>query len=305
MNIKTVYFNATDKVELRGILYKSNKKTEKILISIHGMATNFLKEREEAIAEEVNKINIDYLTFNNRGHDLCNYIRKEIDGKKVKQICGTSYEDVLESSNDICGAIDWALDLGYEEIYLMGHSLGATKVVYSYNKLKNENSVRLNNIKAVLLLSLIDIPTAIKVYLRDNFPAVITYAKNMKKENMENELMPENSFIHPISVKTFLRYAIDNNDIDFARYSDEDYDFKELNNIDVPLFMRWGNDKEMILQNAQDLCNVLSNRIKNRNLDINYIDKANHSYTGKESILSEQIKLFLEKLEVIKSKNIK
>ena len=84
----------------------------------------------------------------------------------------------------------------------MGHSLGSTKIVYTYNKLKEENNIEeLNKIKGIILLSLVDIPKAVQIYLRDNFPAMLTYAKNMKKEKMEKELMPEGSFIHPISIK--------------------------------------------------------------------------------------------------------
>ena len=85
MNIKMVHFKATDNVKLSGFIYKSNKKTKKILISVHGMATNCLKHRDEVIAEKLTK-NIDMLAFNNRGHDLTSYIKKEKDGKKQKML---------------------------------------------------------------------------------------------------------------------------------------------------------------------------------------------------------------------------
>lgn len=192
------------------------------------------------------------------------------------------------------GAINYCLQRGYQDIYIMGHSLGSTKTIYAYNKLLEENKKDiLKHIKAIILLSLVDIPMAIKVYLKDNFRRWITFAKNMKKEGMENELMPENSFIYPISVKTFLRYAIDNNDIDFARFSDKNYDFDKLNNIDIPLFMRWGNKNELIIQDANELCENLKQKIHNNKLDINFIDGANHSYEGKEDLLSKEIKNFL------------
>ena len=60
--------------------------------------------------------------------------------------------------------------------------------------------------------------------------------------------------------------------------------------------MRWGNINELILQDAQKLCEFLKGKIKNNNLDINYIDGANHSYKGKEEELGEEIKNFLGKL---------
>ena len=295
MNLETIFFKATDGVDLKGIIYKSQSKTQKILISTHGMATNCIKERDKKVAEKVNELNIDFLAFNNRGHDLTNYIKKE--NKEKKELAGTSYEEISECYEDILGAINYAMQNNYSEIYLMGHSLGCTKTIYTYNKLLEENQVKiLNKIKGIILLSLVDIPLAVQVYLRDNFASIVTYAKNMKKEGMENVLMPTESFIHPISVKTFLRYAIDNKDIDFARFSDENYNYEKLNNIKVPLFMRWGNDGELIIQKADELCDMLKNKIQNKNLDIGFIDGANHSYDGKEEVLANEIKRFIEKI---------
>ena len=247
MNIETTFFKATDGVDLKGVMYKNQSKTNKVLISIHGMATNCLKERDEKIAEKANELNIDFFAFNNRGHDIVNYIKKENQEKQER--AGTAYEEISESYNDIVGAINYVTSHGYEEIYIMGHSLGCTKTIYTYNKLIEEKQEKtLERIKGNILLSLVDIPLALQVYLKDDFPVMVTYAKNMKKEKMENQLMPEESFIHPTSVKTFLRYAIENKDIDFAKFSDKNYDYKEINNIKVPLFMRWGIDRELIIQ---------------------------------------------------------
>lgn len=291
MNTETTFFKATDGVDLKGIIYKSQEKTQKILISIHGMATNCIKKRDEKIAEKLNEINIDLLVFNNRGHDLVNYIKKE--NSKEKELAGTAYEEISECYEDILGAINYAIKNNYNEIYLMGHSLGSTKTIYAYNKILKENKDILEKIKGIILLSLVDIPTAIKIYLQDNFVPMVTYAKNMQKEGMGNELMPEKSFIHPISIKTFLRYSINNEDINFARFSDKTFNFQEINNIKVPLFMRWGNDRELILQKADELCELLKTKVNNSQLDIGYIDGANHSYDGKEEILSEEIVEFI------------
>lgn len=293
-NVETIFLKAQDGVILNGIMYKSINKTSKIIISVHGMATNCIKKRDEKIAEKANKIDIDFLAFNNRGHDIINYIKKE--DKEKSELAGTAYEEISESYEDIIGAINYATERGYKEIYIMGHSLGCTKTIYTYNKLIEENNKEiLEQIKGIILLSLVDIPLAFQIYLKENFPAMVTYAKNMKKENMQKQLMPEESFIHPISVKTFLRYAIENKDIDFARFSDENYNYEKLNNIKVPLFMRWGNNKELIIQKVDELCKTLKEKIKNDKLDIGYIEGADHSYTNKEEILANEIEQFLKK----------
>ena len=290
MNAKQILFHTPDQVVLGGMIYQTENTTKKIMISTHGMATNCFKKRDEIIAKTVSEANIDYLIYNNRGHDIVSYIQK-VNGEK--QLGGMAYEDVEEAYYDIVGAMQYALENGYETIYLLGHSLGATKTVYTYHKLQEENSEIVKHVEAVILLSLIDIPFATKVYLGETYPQMVTYAKNMEKENMQHVLMPEKAFIHPISVKTFLKYVRDYQNFDFARYADETFTYPELNAIDVPLFMRWGNDHELIQQTAEDLCKLLRQKIKNANLDIGWIPQANHSYVGKEEILANEIKRFI------------
>ena len=292
MKTETLTLKATDGIINKGLLY-NGEKTNKIIISIHGMATNCIKKRDEEIAKKAHEIKVDFLTFNNRGSEIVKYISDE-HGKR--RLGGTAFENVEECYYDILGAINFCIQKGYNEIYLLGHSLGTTKIVYTYNKLiENKEEKTLNKIKKVILLSLIDIPKVLQIYLNKDFANLLTYAKNLEKEHMENILMPEKSFIHPISVKTFLKYARDFENINFARYSDEFYNFDELNKIKVPLFMRWGDTNEMVLQNLEDLCNKLKKKINNKNIDIGYIKDANHSYKGKEEILANQIQVFLNK----------
>ena len=59
--------------------------------------------------------------------------------------------------------------------------------------------------------------------------------------------------------------------------------------------MRWGNDNEMIKQDAKDLVEFMNNKIKNERKDIGYIDGANHSYSDREEELGEQIRNFIVK----------
>ena len=292
--MEIIDFLATDGVKLNGILYNCKEKSNEVILAVHGMTSNCFKERDKVISENSNKNGIDYFCFNNRGSELARYIKKDINGKEEKIIAGTSYEDVLEGYEDILGAIIKLKELGYENIYLQGHSLGCTKIVYTYNELVDEEeSDVLSNIKGVILLSLIDIPKAIKVYLGDKFSEYVSLAEEKEQEYKSYELMPKDAFINPISAKTFLRYVRDNKDIDFAGYG-KDNEIEKLNNIKVPLMMRWGNQNEMILQSADELVNIVTNIIENKNKDIDYIDGANHQYNGKEKELAEQIIEFIK-----------
>ena len=294
--MEVIYFLATDGIKLDGLLYTSKNKTEDIILSIHGMGSNCMKKRESTIAKVANENGIDYFCFNNRGSELVKYIRRYTEGKREKSLGGTSYEDVLEGYEDITGAIIKLKELGYKNIYLQGHSLGCTKIVYTYNELKDEQDEMLKNIKGVILNSLIDIPRTLKIYLRDKFDEYLAYAEEKEKNNELNEMMPVEAFIHPISVRTFLRYARNNKEIDFAKYG-EDNEFVKLNNIDVPLFMRCGNVNEMIVQMPEELVDIMNKTITNPHKDIYYIDGANHSYEGKEEELAKQIVEFIKKVQ--------
>ena len=291
--MEKIDFIATDGIELSGILYRGKEISKKIILAVHGMTSNCFKKRDDVIAKKANEEGIDYFCFNNRGSEIIKYISKKIEGKKEKKLAGTAYEDVLEGYEDIIGAILKLKELGYSDIYLQGHSLGSTKVVYTYNELKEEEADILSCIKGVILLSLIDIPMAVKFYLGKNYETFLKLAEEREQKGV-NDLMPKNAFIHPISVKTFLRYVRDNKDIDFARYGN-DNQLEKLNNIEIPLFMRWGNDNEMIAQKAEELVTILNNIITNPDKDIDYIDGANHGYDGKEEILAEEIIKFVNR----------
>lgn len=290
MSIEIVKFTASDGIILDGILNKCEEKTNKILIQIHGMISNCFKKRERTIAQKVEKMGIDTLCFNNRGSEVVRYIKSET----ASFLGGTAYEKIEDCYYDIVGAIEFALRLGYENIYLQGHSLGSTKVVYTYNKLKEENSKYLNNIKAIILLSLCDSSDTIEMNKDDNY---LKIAEEKASNGELMDLMPLESFVHPISVRSYLQYARDYQSIDFARFDDEDYEFEVLNKIDVPLFMRWGNVNELIKRDAKDLAQFMNEKIHNPNKDISYIDGADHTYYEKEEELARQVRYFIEKIK--------
>lgn len=288
MDFEIINFRAKDGIKLDGFLCRSRNKTKKVLIQVHGMTSNCFKKRNMIIANVIKELGIDTLSFDNRGSHVVKYIS---DGNR-KFLGGTAYENIEECEFDIVGAIEYALSLGYTEIYLQGHSLGSTKIVYTYNRLQERNSNLLAYIKGIILLSLVDIPGTINMGTNEKY---IKLAEEKEKNGESIEIMPIKSFIHPMSVKTYLKYIKYNEDIDFARYEAKNEKFEILNKIKSPLFMRWGNVNELIKQDAKELTEFMNNKIKNDYKDINYIDGADHGYHGKEQILAGQIKDFLKK----------
>ena len=290
--LEKIYFNLEDNVELVGLLYKPERETKEVVISVYGMQSNCVKKREDILAKVINKAGIAYFAFNNRGTEIACYTKK-VDGRKVLD-GGSAYEDVLDCYYDIKGAIDKMVELGYTKIHLQGHSLGCTKIVYAYNKLKEENYKNLELIKSVILLSLVDIPDLQKYDLgEEKYNKMLELAIKKEAEGKEMDLMPYDSFDHPISVKTYLRYYRDNKEIDFARFADKEYSYPEINNIKIPLFLRWGED-DLVIQDLNELIEILKVKIKNEKLDIGYIKDTDHGYTKKEEELGNEIVKFIK-----------
>lgn len=167
MKLQKIYFETLDGVELCGLLHEPEKYANKIIIAVHGMQSNCLKRRDDIIAEKLTSNGISYFCFSNRGHDLVNVLNKNNGEKKEKILCGTSLENIEDSYFDIKAAIDVMSEMGYTEIHLQGHSLGCTKIVYTYNKMKKENELKyIEKIKSVVLLSMVDIPKAMKFFFQ-------------------------------------------------------------------------------------------------------------------------------------------
>lgn len=293
MDVDIIKIKTEDDVYLNGFLKYNKEKSKKVIVTVHGMAGNCFNKRAKELAEQAVKNNIDVFSFNNRGSDVLKYLEKSRSKFNHEVVGGSAYENFYESYYDIKAAINYMVEIGYEDIYICGHSLGATKVLYSYQKFIENNDKFLDNIKAVLLLSLVDLNNLFKICSGNKFQEYVEYAKKEDLKNKVFSMMPRECFIYPISVKSYLIYSTNNEKIDIVRYSQENYDYKELKAIKKPLFMRWGNINELIEQSPDEVLDIVKGKVKNPSLDIGIIDGADHMYRRKEKQLASEIIDFL------------
>ena len=285
MKISKVYFNTDDGLRLIGLLHEPEDiKTNIVMISVHGVTSNCLNYRDEIIADKLTENNIAYFSFDNRGHDVLN----TYDSLQNMNYQGSCAEDVKDSYFDIKSAINCMLSKKFNKIILQGHSMGCTKVVYTFNKfIENGEEDILKYICGVSLLSMVDVPGYLELVLGENYDKVIQMLKIMKEKDKGDKILALENF-PPVKPNTILNFE-KNTELDFFKYTDSNYKFEKLNNIKVPLFMRWGNNNELITIPAKDLVEIIKKRMINKKIDIDFIDGANHSYKDKETVLSEQI----------------
>ena len=73
MKVSTKRIYTKDGIELFGLLYEPDSKSNTVLVHVHGMGGNFYENKFlDAIAETLTSNGIAFFTFNNRG---CEFIK--------------------------------------------------------------------------------------------------------------------------------------------------------------------------------------------------------------------------------------
>ena len=281
MKQELIRMNSIDNIELPGILYSPNIDTKKIVIHVHGLAGNFYENRFiDTLAKSYTEKGIAFLTFNNRGREFITEFLKG-DGYAV---IGACYERFKDSILDIDGVVNWVKEKGYTEIIIEGHSYGCSKVLYYYDKKKDDS------IKQIVLLAPCDTPgETMKFLSNEEYTKAKEESERLVKENRESELIDFSVMANSkISAGTFYYDFLPGGENDFIRYrTNEKSDI--LNNIDIPVLIIFGDEDECVLTESIDVVkNYLTNNIKN--VSINIIPGADHGYNVKYHELGEIIK---------------
>ena len=127
MKQELVRINSADKIEMVGMLYEPEEKSNKIVIHVHGLCGNFYENRFiDILAKNYTSKKISLLTFNNRG---TNYISEFLKGDEF-EIIGGCNEKFIDCLLDIEGAIKYVKGKGYNDIILEGHSYGSVSYTH-------------------------------------------------------------------------------------------------------------------------------------------------------------------------------
>ena len=281
MNQKLIRINSIDGIEQPGILYTPNKKTDKIVIHVHGLNGNFYENRFiDNLAKAYTEKNISLLTFNNRGRD---FITELLQGDDFT-IIGGSLERFKDCILDIEGIVNWVKNSGYKEIILEGHSYGCNKVLYYYFKKKADI------IKKIVLLAPCDIPSECKKYLsQEEYKIAMEESTKLVKENNENELIDFSVMANgKIAAGTYYYDFLPGGENDFLKYGNKEKN-PILDNVTIPTLVIFGDKDDCVLTEPIEVVkNYLIENIKNCHIEI--IEGANHSYTNKCTELEKIIK---------------
>lgn len=296
MLANTLEIKAVDGTKMKALLYGTGSNSS-VIIHVHGMAGNFYENAFiEVIAMKCIEKGIDFLCFNNRGHDYIADCERVTEEGTESFSGGGAYEVFDDCVFDIEGAIRWALSQGYTNIYIEGHSSGANKIAYSYNAM-NLSEVELKKIKGLIFISPCDDIGIFEAEVKEAArKKSIELAKAFVNAGKENELMPLGTFFdYLLSAKTFLDCFADNSSLDMFPYRKGTIAGGRVAKINVPLLILFGNNGDFILQEINEIKRMYE-EIELENCIVQVIEGANHSYKNCEQELSESILTWLEEI---------
>ncbi len=282
MNQEFVRMFSVDEVELPGILYCPKNGSDKIVIHVHGLDSNFY---ENHFIDDLAKIYVQkgyaFLAFNNRGRDL---VAELIQGEGYA-IIGGCFERFQDSLLDIEGVVGWVQKKGYQHIVLEGHSYGCNKVLYYFNHANNQM------IQKIVLLAPCDVPFLYQHFLDEKEYTFLKnesrkFVKNGKERELLNFSMMANG---KISAGTFYYDFLPNGENDFIRYNDGENGISDLlKQISVPILVVFGSQDVCVLTTSvSNVVNYLKNNI--RHCDIEILENCDHSFTNKGKELADII----------------
>jgi alpha-beta hydrolase superfamily lysophospholipase len=291
MNYPIVQVETEDGLWLHGLFLHSNN-SEKILINIHGTASNFYEEDFiESFASDLIPFGISLLSTNNRGVGVYDAWDKK----------GAAVEIFEECLKDIDAWVEFVIQNGYKKIILSGHSLGTEKVVYYLNKGKFRDKI-----SGVILLAPADSPrwryydNNLKVVGsgetgKDRVDLQIQKAKEMIEQGRGDELMDRlvYSGVMPKSPKSLLNFLGENTEI-LKTLPFHSGKLEMYSKINVPILVVIGDQHEYTGIPIKEALELMKK--ENPLTEAHQMANCNHDFEDKEEELSKLVTNFVCKI---------
>lgn len=177
-----IILNTSDGCFLPGLIQHADNPSKSIIIFIHGSGGNFFKSNYyEDMFEDFNYYGYDFLICNNRGSEQFFRLHRNKLGVSETIKAGNIYENFDESIYDVSAAVNYAKENGYNDIILVGQSLGTLKVTYYCEQV--------GDITKLILLSPVDMVSRFRSRVKEQYNELIEKSKILVKEGTPYEMV--------------------------------------------------------------------------------------------------------------------
>lgn len=283
MDYPIVKVKTPDNISLYGILSKNHVVTDAILINIHGTGSNFFCEDfENEYATRIPGVGVDTLFTNNRGSYTL----------ESWQPTGCAQEKFEDCLIDIDTWIEFAINKGYKNIILQGHSLGTEKVTYYMEKGKHKDKV-----VAVILLGFADSFGCQMKFLKTQKVDPMINALELIKDDRGHELITSIHLCHagvlPKTANSYINCFSNGSELSKALPLRQGKDLTYYQNIKVPILGVISDTDEWNEMLGVDTVSLLKN--ENSNARIETISDTDHSFSGKQKELVDIVEDFISR----------
>lgn len=279
MNFEFVEIITKQNIKLNGCLSKNNNK--KCILYVPGLNGNIFESMfPRKIGEESIKQGYDFLFSHNQGSfQIINLPYMSSDGNAKSITTGAAFEKFEDCLYDIDAWIKY-LEIKYDEIILISHSLGCNKIVYYLNHNMS------NKITNIILLAPQDNVDFANLEIHKGL--LEEAEQNIKKGNSKQILSKKFLGFCLMSSETYYN-EITNKLINNIPYKTPNGDFSFIQNIKKPIYVIIGS-KDAGINGEHYMKKITKNCFKGK-YDI--IKDANHNFKNKENELIELILKYL------------
>lgn len=282
-----------DGVIHQGLVAWPEKEGKTAFIWVHGLTGDFYSNTTllSLFAENSNKKDFAFASFNNRGHDMIAGFRK-IDTTSSKgysyATIGAGFEIFEECVYDIDAAVDFFVQKGYKKIVLLGHSSGANKVSYYAGVVKN---VQVSGVVLMCPMSDRLDPSVNKEKIQENIKKCFT----LIEQGREDALITGMHFF-PMTAKRYISLVTPNTSEDQFGYGDDPPVLKDYEQIKVPLYVLFAEKDEYADRPMVEIKKIFDLHQKSSLYSSHIIPEVFHNLVGKEKEIIEEIFTWVEKI---------
>ncbi|MBI3290485.1 alpha/beta fold hydrolase [Candidatus Microgenomates bacterium] len=264
---------------------------------IHGLTASFHSNptRIRVLSEVFNSAGIAYATFDNRGHDLVTFARKN-DKRKPKGYrsitAGASYEKFTDCVFDLDAIVD-CLAERFKNVILIGHSTGANKVVYYLSRPGNDKKV-----SGVVLASPVSDVALYKKDLGRNYEKALATGRDMVKNGRGEELMSQNLVKDIRTVRRFLSLADQNSLEQMFPTREFRGPLTLFSKIKIPTLVIFGEKDDYLVGDgvsAKEIIDIFTRYHKSKVFRTLIIPDSDHGYRDHDADLARALVRFLQR----------
>ncbi len=232
---------------------------------------------------------ISFLVGEHRGTGIITpFVHDTTDG-----VCGNAFEIFEDSVVDIDAWINCAIDMGYEEIWLQGHSLGPSKMAYYASR----DAVNLK-VKGLIFISpsdmagLVRTPDAIGLH-----QSMLSEAEALVLEGGSKSILSISMFDgEMLSAQTYINFFSDNSACAIFNFGQPQFGWEIVNKIKLPTLAITGTKDDGIVPvcDPHKAMKTLEMELKNsKEVKTLVYEGAEHSFDGFGQKIVEDVSFFV------------